>query len=325
MWIEGIGLGCARGTKQHDRLMDEVAGKATTVVVATDGSPAAMAAVDWAATEAASRRAPLLVFTAFTPVQVPASSLDESAAAMTSLLDSARLRSKENAEIVSAAADRARSRHPELVVTTEIFEGDPRRALEWSEHQASVVVLGSRGLGSVKSALLGSVSFWATRHLTVPFVVVRPPDPERLSITHGIAVGITSDASSELTLRQAFALAQRRGCPLTIANAAWDSEATANHWRELAPDDVDPARRRAVTELAEQIARDFPGVSYRVLFARGRVDGFLVSLSRTHEALVLGRRTSTLLDFIGLGTLASAVVEHGAGAIVVIPIEGAHS
>lgn len=307
--------------------MDAVANKVTTVVVATDGSSAATEAVDWAAREAASRQEPLLIFTACPPVEVAPSSADESDATsmMSSVLDAARARSKEFHEIVLNDADRVRKNHPDLVVTTEVFEGDPRRALELYEHLASLVVLGSRGLGSVRSVLLGSVSFWATRHLSVPFVIVRPRDSERLTVPRRIAVGISTDANSEKTLREGFAMAQRRGFPLTIANAAWDSEATGSYWKELAPDAVDPRRRRAVTELADQVARDFPDVPYKVLFARGRVDSFLSSLGRTHEALVLGRRTSTLLDFIGLGTLASAVIEHGIGATVVIPVEGAHS
>ena len=261
--------------------MDDEVDTATSVVVATDGSLAATRAIDWAAREAVSRREPLLIITACPPVQVQPSSVEEttSVSMMSSVMDAARLQTKEHQNIVAAAADRVRNRYPELVVTTEVFEGDPRRALELYESLASVVVLGSRGLGSVRSVLLGSVSFWATRHLTRPFVVVRAPDTE-LPEPHGVAVGIATDANSEGTLHEGFAMAARRKCPLTIANACWDSEATAAHWTELAIDDVEPRRRRCVTDLAERIGKEYPDVTYRIVFARGRVDSFLASLGR---------------------------------------------
>lgn len=307
--------------------MNTTTEKSTSVVVAIDGSPASDAALAWAADEADSRHSPLLVFTACPPVEIKPSSAQESAVETltASVLDMAHMRRKEYQEIVAHAAEQVRKTHPDLVVRTEVFEGDPRKALELYERVASVVVLGSRGLGSVRAVVLGSISFWATRHLEVPTVIVRPADTERMSVPRRIAVGISSDSNSEVTLREAFEMAARRGCPLTIANAAWDSEAHGDYWQELVEADVDPLRRRVVTGLAEQIARDYPDVVYTVVFARGQVDRFLASLGHTHSTLVLGRRKSTLLDFIGLGTLASAVVEHAVGATMIIPIEGAQS
>lgn len=243
----------------------------------------------------------------------------------TLVLDVAQMRRKEYQEIVAHAAEHVHKEYPALTVRTEVFEGDPRNAIELYESLASVVVLGSRGLGSVRAVVLGSVSFWATRHLTVPTVIVRPTDTERMSIPRRIAVGISSDSNSEMTLEAAFAMAARRDCPLTIANAAWDSDAHGSHWQQLVESDVDPQRRRVVTGLAAQVARDYPDVVYSVVFARGQVDRFLASLGHTHSVVILGRRTSTLLDYIGLGTVASAVVEHAVGATMIIPIQGAQS
>lgn len=293
------------------------------MLVATDGSPASKAAVDWAASEAASRREPLLILTACPPVEFPASSEDTAAVAMmSSVLDAARMRRKEYHEVVWQAVDRVRRRHPSLVIKTEVFDGDPRKALELYSPSASVVVLGSRGLGSVRTVLLGSVSFWATRHLDVPIIVVRPSDTERLYVKPSIAVGIASDGSSEATLREAFALAARRACSVTIANATWDDEASGKGWKEIPLDEVEPRRREAVTALAKRVAQEYPDIEYEVLFARGTVNNVLAALGHTHEALVLGRRRSTVLDVVGLGCVASAVIEHALGATMIVPIEG---
>jgi nucleotide-binding universal stress UspA family protein len=55
------------------------------------------------------------------------------------------------------------------------LEGEPRAALEKAiaDYSATAVVVGSRGLGSLKSLVLGSVSSYLLNHATVPIVVVR--------------------------------------------------------------------------------------------------------------------------------------------------------
>lgn len=310
--------GCAwqhRRMNAHDQLH-------TSVVVATDGSATAKEAVDWAAREAVSRRAPLLILTACPPIEVLPSVAYETATVsmMSTALELAKARRKECHELVTKEAERVTRHHPDLEVTTEVFDGDPRHALELYEKIAAVIVLGSRGLGSIRTVLLGSVSYWATRHVGVELVVVRPADTERLAVEHAIAVGIASDASSEQPLREAFAMAARRDCSLVVANASWDAEAPGKGWKEIPLDEVDPKRLERVGDLVRQVAAEFPGVEYRLLFARGQVGNFLSELGATHEAVVLGRRRSTILDFVGLGTIASTVVEHAVGATVIVPV-----
>ena len=59
--------------------------------------------------------------------------------------------------------------------TREIGSGDPAHVLaEMIElHGADAVVMGARGIGAVKSALVGSVSHWLLQHSPVPVTVVR--------------------------------------------------------------------------------------------------------------------------------------------------------
>ena len=42
-----------------------------------------------------------------------------------------------------------------------------------SELQADIVVVGCRGMGNLKRALMGSVSTYAVHHTNVPVIVVR--------------------------------------------------------------------------------------------------------------------------------------------------------
>ncbi|GAQ83967.1 universal stress protein family protein [Klebsormidium nitens] len=60
---------------------------------------------------------------------------------------------------------------------TVVVTGDPRDEIPRyvAKHPVDIVVVGSRGLGTVKRLFLGSVSCDLVRHLSVPVIVVPPP------------------------------------------------------------------------------------------------------------------------------------------------------
>lgn len=62
----------------------------------------------------------------------------------------------------------------------EIASGDPAHVLaEMIErHGIDAVVMGTRGFGAARSAVVGSVSHWLLTHCTVPVTVVRHIPPE---------------------------------------------------------------------------------------------------------------------------------------------------
>ena len=70
---------------------------------------------------------------------------------------------------VDLAADRG------LPVTTELLRGPAVREIVAfaDEHDADLIVVGSRGHGALTTALLGSVSLGVLRHTTRPVLVVR--------------------------------------------------------------------------------------------------------------------------------------------------------
>lgn len=266
------------------------------VVVATDGSADADFAVDWAAGEARARTSPLLIASAYWP--------EESAATA--------------AKVAEVSADRVRQRFPDVAVETMVVEGDPREVLIEVQDRAAIVVLGARGLNVLRTVWLGSVSYWAARHLQVPVVVVKPLAGIRESSAKGIAVGVDAGDTGD-ALRVAFEMAARRGCPVTIAHAWWDLEGSGARWGSVVPGHVDEARLRMLDELVGPIAAAHPDVPVELAIGRGSVVAFLVDLGRCHQALVLGRKTTSPFDRTGLGTVASAVVEHAFGVTVIVP------
>jgi len=66
------------------------------------------------------------------------------------------------------------AKYPDTTVRTEVRKGDPVTALLERSADASMVVVGTRGRGGFKGALLGSTSQALITHADAPVVVVRP-------------------------------------------------------------------------------------------------------------------------------------------------------
>ncbi|MFF5209086.1 universal stress protein [Streptosporangium sp. NPDC000396] len=65
-------------------------------------------------------------------------------------------------------------RHPGVAVSESVYRGNPIAALCEASARADLVVVGSRGRGVIRSAVLGSVSHGVLHYATCPVAVVRP-------------------------------------------------------------------------------------------------------------------------------------------------------
>ncbi len=63
----------------------------------------------------------------------------------------------------------------DVTVERVVSEGSPGDVLVDAAADADLVVVGSRGRGGIKSALLGSVSSHVAHHAPCPVVIVRAP------------------------------------------------------------------------------------------------------------------------------------------------------
>ncbi|WP_431933240.1 universal stress protein [Nonomuraea jabiensis] len=135
-----------------------------TVVVGHDGSGHSEAAMAYAVEQARARKARLQVVFAW---QVPMFS--PYAVTYNSLIEDAMR------EAMRAARERVepwRVRNPDVDISDEQRCARPVTALMEAARSADLVVVGSRGMGGLASALLSSVSHGVLHHVTCPVAIV---------------------------------------------------------------------------------------------------------------------------------------------------------
>jgi nucleotide-binding universal stress UspA family protein len=143
------------------------------ILVAVDGSPHADRALDEAIDIARGSHARLTIITgAAEPRTASMIALASGAAAA---LGPALMQQAERA--IRTAADRVPD---DVSVTTILTEKPIRQAIleRIEDGRHDLVVMGSRGRGTVRSAVLGSVSHHVLHHSPVPVLVVHADAPE---------------------------------------------------------------------------------------------------------------------------------------------------
>ncbi|XP_074311246.1 universal stress protein PHOS34-like [Silene latifolia] len=199
--LTGSGTTSGTSTKQEEEtpLIEEK--KVMKVMVGLDESDASFYGLNWALQH---------LFTPKTLVDDPSVSLNEegclvylahvqtsfqnyvypagpglhtAAFAASSVVESVR---QAQAEVSARILERALSfcTHNKVRAETLILEGDPKEEICKAIEQTHVdmLVVGSRGLGQIKRAFLGSVSDYCAHHASCPVLIVKPPKEAHLSL-----------------------------------------------------------------------------------------------------------------------------------------------
>ncbi len=196
-------------------------------------------------------------------------------------------------------------------------------AREASRRAASLVVVGSRGLGPIRSTLLGSVSQEVVDLAPCPVLVARTGRISR------IILGTDGSAGAEEAERFLATLPTARHVPVTVVSVAevlrplaigitptvyheamaWQAEYEAEARRE---------HTRAAEEATERLAKH--GIHAKAAVRVGDPAGELLAAAAEVSAdlIVVGSRGLTGLRRLALGSVARRVVQHAEASALIV-------
>ncbi len=281
------------------------------IIAGVDGSPAALQAVRWAATEARNLRCPLrLVHTLQWPLvgyPIPPGLR----------ADWTNEIHKQGCEWLRQAEKAAKLTAPELPVQVHLLAGDPRQCLLTEAESARELVVGSRGLGGFTGMMLGSTSAAVVQHAPCPVVVVHGP-----GIANGpVVVGLDGSAVSEQALGYAFEAASHAGVRLVAAHA-WGDLGESESWlvrvAGMTFDDIEAVGHQMLAEQLAPWQDKYPGVSVepRVIH-RQFPDVALIELGGQARMVVVGSHGRGRFTRLLLGSVSHAVAQHATCPVAV--------
>jgi len=182
--------------------------------------------------------------------------------------------------------------------------------------QADLIVLGSRGMGSWQSALLGSVSDGVAHHAKCPVLIVRG---ESLSI-HKILLASDGSEGAYKATRAALDLTAAFDAQLTVLNV-FESLAT---YTGVTTDDLDPEiyadRVRQAVERRLNCDAEAMGVDYRFIQQVGHPAQTIARVAQESctDLIVLGSRGLGPFKSLLMGSVSDRVLHHAHSPVLIV-------
>jgi nucleotide-binding universal stress UspA family protein len=279
------------------------------ILVGLGSDPEATTMLDWAATEAQARDARLLIVRAY--------HLAEGVRPWTTDIDHMLVE-----DLRRAAEHRLQhtlhylyERWPMLEVVTEAADGVPSDVLVARSAEAVITVVGSRQLGALGAAALGSVSTVVAAAGHGPVIVVGRPGAAA-GAPGAVVVGVDGSQYQDEVLEFAFDYASRHGRPVH-AVYCWRPDLLAtSQWRS-----AQPAPERASRWLAELTAgwqEKYPDVALHRGVVRDHPVAGLVAAAAGEDLLVVASHSGHARVAALLGSVSQGVLHHATCPVAVI-------
>jgi nucleotide-binding universal stress UspA family protein len=285
---------------------------AGAVVVGYDATAHSDTALTWAVDYASRHRRPLLV--------VHAAGVPTVYASFAGPVENRKELRIAGRRTTDLALVQAHGLAPDLDVRVHISLGHPHDVLLDSLSGAHLLVLGTRGRGSVASLLLGSVSVGVSAHAPCPVAVVRTAerrDPHSMYADR-VVVGVDGSEASMAALATAFDVASSRRQALAVVHA-WGG---AFLYRDLTSYEVmletSDEHERMVAESMAGFAEKYPDVAVTVHQDEGEAGRTLVEASRDADLVVVGSRGRRDAAATLFGSVSRHVVEHAHCPVLVV-------
>jgi nucleotide-binding universal stress UspA family protein len=216
---------------------------------------------------------------------------------------------------------------PDVGVGLVVSEGPPAPELVDRSGHAQLLVVGSRGRGAGRSALLGSVALHCATHAACPVVVVHhsalaPTRPPR------VVVGVDGSDGSRVALAAAIEEAARRDGAVEVVSTYQRTD----FWTDLSTvvvPTVEQIRERLASHarelvsavLAETGSAGTGAPEIRIEVHEGPAGEVLTRRSRGADLLVVGSRGRGAFRALLLGSIALHCAMHaGCPVMVVRPV-----
>lgn len=281
------------------------------IVVGIDGSESAQHALEWAAAEAAARRAPLLIAHAGDLPHRGALTEDTAQRALREIRAFGR-------ELLDDAVASVVEEWDGLDVTTELRDANPESLLIELSTDADLVVVGRSGHGALGRALLGSVSHRVAAHAHCPIVIVSGALPT----ADLIIVGVSPTTSGRHAVEFAAAEAARRGVPLETIRS-WNEAALlgagAAYGSVMPYVALAESEQSVLDEAVNLVKREYPTVPVTWELTPASPYQVLPDAGEKAALMVVGRRRDDGGVLPHLGALASWLAQHATCPLVIVP------
>lgn len=209
-------------------------------------------------------------------------------------------------------------------VRVRAVPGSPAGVLVEAAEGAAALVVGSRGRGIVRSAVLGSVALHCVTHARCPVEVVHATPPADAS---GIVVGVDGSAESSGALRVAVDEAARLGTTVRVV-AAWEVGDMWSDMYALTGPEKNAVRTRLEQAVAAAVAdagdefsagtgSEPPPMTTDVV--EGAPSDLLLTAAEGAQLLVVGSRGQGAIRGLLLGSVALRCVVHAPCPVLVVP------
>jgi nucleotide-binding universal stress UspA family protein len=225
----------------------------------------------------------------------------------------------EQGEFMKKVRDRIASSAPDVEVTYAVHVADPSALLVQESESASLVVMGSAGLGQARDVLRGAATPKVLAHAHCPVMVT--PHSGGGDPAGPIVVGVDSDDHSLGALDWAFAEASAQGAPLVAVHTWWWEEPNPflsggeweNEWVEVAE-----AQKLELSEMLAGWREKYPDVEVRTSVVRGQAALVLEDVSHSARLVVVGTRGRGGFAGLLLGSVSGHVAHHAHCPVVVV-------
>lgn len=282
------------------------------VTVGIDTSQASRPAAVWAAGEALRRGGVLRLVNAYgveSPMEIADAAPGEAR------------RSSE--QLIQEVDEEVRARHPELATEPRSVVEGSVEALLAEATPRRLVVLGSRGLGTVAGYFMGSVSQHVVARADGTVVVIRSgwdPDQDQ---GREVVLGLKSPGDrDDRVIQEAFSAARLRDMPLRVVHN-WKPPVVLGPFPPVVAimAEQEPAAAQGLREALAPWQARYPDVEVRQEAVAGTAAVGTLLDAATHAALLVVGRGGRRLGGLGprTGPVAHGLLHHAHCPVAIVP------